>query len=97
MDPEREGLFTPASEPATGRLMDFKAVNRDQPTVIIDAVNAYFHAEQDRLVAVAPPREWIEAEAIKGHTTRTMWRMKKKLYGERGASRGFSDFMNRTL
>eukprot|EP00959_Pyramimonas_sp_CCMP1952_P011017 230807-Pyramimonas_sp.AAC.1 len=26
-----------------------------------------------------------------------MWRMKKKLYGERDASRGFSDFMNRTL
>ncbi|CAK0822283.1 unnamed protein product [Prorocentrum cordatum] len=97
MDPEREGLFTPASEPATGRLMDFKAVNRDQPTVIIDAVNAYFHAEQDRLVAVVPPREWVEAEAIKGNTTRTMWRMKKKLYGERDASRGFSDFMNRIL
>ncbi|CAK0850526.1 unnamed protein product, partial [Prorocentrum cordatum] len=97
MDPEREGLFTPASEPTTGRLIDFKAVKRDQPTVIIDAVNAYFHAEQDRLVAVVPPREWIEAEAIKGNTTRTMWRMKKKLYGERDASRGFSDFMNRTL
>ncbi|CAK0836500.1 unnamed protein product, partial [Prorocentrum cordatum] len=97
MDPKREGLFTPASEPTTGRLIDFKAVKRDQPTVIVDAVNAYFHAEQDRLVAVVPPREWIEAEAIKGNTTRTMWRMKKKLYGERDASRGFSDFMNRTL
>ncbi|CAK0831086.1 unnamed protein product, partial [Prorocentrum cordatum] len=97
MDPEREGLFTPASEPATGRFIDFKAVKRNQPTVIIDAVNAYFHAEQDRLVAVVPPREWIEAEAIKGNTTRTMWRRMKKLYGERDASRGFSDFMNRTL
>ncbi|CAK0818910.1 unnamed protein product [Prorocentrum cordatum] len=97
MDPEREGLFTPASEPTTGRLIDFKAVKRDQPTIIIDAVNAYFHADQDRLVAVVPPREWVEAEALKGNTTRTMWRMKKKLYGEGDASRGFSDFMNRTL
>ncbi|CAK0814682.1 unnamed protein product, partial [Prorocentrum cordatum] len=87
MDPEREGLFTPASEPTTGRLIDFKAVKRNQPTVIINAVNAYFHADQDRLVAVVPPREWIEAEALKGNTARTMWRMKKKLYGERDASR----------
>ncbi|CAK0871316.1 unnamed protein product, partial [Prorocentrum cordatum] len=97
MDPEREGLFTPASEPTTGRLIDFKAVKMNQPTVIIDAVNAYFHAMQDRLVAVVPPKEWMEAEALKGNTTRTMWRMKKKLYGERDASRGFSDFMTGTL
>eukprot|EP00959_Pyramimonas_sp_CCMP1952_P236655 4945743-Pyramimonas_sp.AAC.1 len=39
----------------------------------------------------------MEAEALKGNTTRTMWRMKKKLYGERDASRGFSDFMTGTL
>ena len=47
VDPHREGLFTPSSENTTRRLIDFRAVKLGHSTVIIDAVNAYFHAEQD--------------------------------------------------
>ena len=68
MDPTREGLFTPSNEPTTGRLIDFKAVKFNQPTIIMDAVNAYFNAAQDGDVVVQPPDEWIQAEALKGNS-----------------------------
>ena len=97
MDPGREGLFTPSSEPTTGRLIDFKAVKHNQLTVLLDAVNAYFNALQDGDVVVEPPREWVQAEAIKGNTTKTLWKLRKKLYGQRDASVGFSDFMQSVL
>ena len=82
MDPGREGLFTPSSEPTTGRLIDFKAVKYNQLTVLLDAVNAYFNALQDGDVVVEPPREWVQAEALKGNTTKTLWKLRKKLYGQ---------------
>ena len=97
MDPTREGLFTPSSEPTTGRLIDLKAVKRGLLTVLLDAVNAYFNALQDGDVVVEPPREWLQAEALKGNTTKTLWKLKKKLYGQRDASKGFSDFMQGIL
>ena len=97
MDPGREGLFTPSSEPTTGRLIDFKAVKYNQLTVLLDAVNAYFNALQDGNVVVEPPREWVQAEALKGNTTKTLWKLRKKLYGQRNASVGFSDFMQGVL
>ena len=93
MDPTREGLFTPSSEPTLGRLIECKAVKFNQPTIIMDAVNAYFNAEQNGDVVVQPPDEWIQAEALKGNTAKTMWKLVKKLYGQRDASKGFSDFM----
>ena len=78
MDPGREGLFTPSSEPTTGRLIDFKAVKYNQLTVLLDAVNAYFNALQDGNVVVEP-------------------QLRKKLYGQRDASMGFSDFTQGVL
>ena len=40
MDPTREGLFTPSSEPTTGRLIDFKMVKKGLLTVLLDAETA---------------------------------------------------------
>ena len=53
----------------TGRLIDFKAAKLGQPTVILDAICAYFNAPQNGNVCVRPPAERLEAEALKGNTT----------------------------
>ena len=64
MDPTREGLFTPSSEPTTGRLIDFKAVKFNQATILMDAVHAYFNAAQNGDVVAQLPDEWIQTEAF---------------------------------
>ncbi len=69
MDPTREGLFTPSSEPTTGRLIDFEVVKKGLLTVLLDAINAYFNALQEGDAVVEPPREWLQAEDLKGNTT----------------------------
>ena len=33
----------------------------------------------------------------KGNKTKTLWKLKKKLYGQHDASQGFSDFMQGIL
>ncbi len=88
MDPTREGPFTPSSEPTTGRLIDFKAVKKGLLTVLLYAINACFNALQEGDVVVEPPREWLQAEPLKGNTTKTLWKLRKKLYGQRDASKG---------
>ena len=54
MDPYREGLFTPSSTNTTSRLIDFKAVQFGQPTAVLGAVCAYFHAVQGGDVRACP-------------------------------------------
>ena len=61
--------------------------------MLLDAINAYFNALQDGNVVVQPPKEWIQAQKLAGNVAKTLWKLKKKLYGQRDASKGFSDFM----
>jgi len=93
LDPFRDDVFTPSSTPTTSRLIDFKATKLSQPTFIADAVNAYFNAIEPELVYTQPPREWLAVQGLKGERTDVVWRLKKKLYGERDASVGFNDFV----
>ena len=61
--------------------------------MIIDAKNAYFHAEEDELVAVDPPEEWLEEWVATGGDPRVMWKLLRQLYGRRKASKKFSEYV----
>ncbi len=83
----------PSSEPTTGRLTDPEVGKLQQKTMFLDAVNAGVNALQDGYVVVQPPAERAQAEALRGNTTKTTWKLLKKLYGQLDGSRGFNDFM----
>ena len=56
LDPTRDDVFTPASEPTTNRVIDFTAVKRAWLVLLGDAVNAYFNAVEKELVYCNPPQ-----------------------------------------
>ena len=56
----REDLYTAASTSNTERIVDILACSWLKDKMIIDAKNAYFHADEDELVYVTPPPEWID-------------------------------------
>ncbi len=60
-------------------MIDFKAVKKDQVTVLLDAIRAYFSALQDGYVPVEPSREGEQAEALRGNTRKNLWKLLKKL------------------
>ncbi len=85
MWPASSAAWTPRGKVSSRRrasrppLIDLKAVKKALLTVLLDAVNAYLNALQDSDVMVEPPRERLQAEALKGNTTKTFWKLKKKL------------------
>ena len=52
----RDDLFTPASTTTTEAVIDVIAVRKSWPTFIIEAKNAYFHADEDEVVVCAPTK-----------------------------------------
>ena len=56
LDPFRDDVYTPASEQPTARVIDLIMVKRGWLAVVIDAVCAYFQAEEDENVDTEPPR-----------------------------------------
>lgn len=97
MDPNMEGVYTPASNQATSRVIDIIAVKKKQKTQIGDASNAYFHAEETEEIYVQPPAEWLARQRKRHLPDHVMWRMKKQLYGRRKASKAFNEFMVKEL
>eukprot|EP00972_Heterocapsa_arctica_P105488 15543541-Heterocapsa_arctica.AAC.1 len=61
--------------------------------MIIDAKNAYFHGEEDELVAVEPPDEWLEKCVQDGGDEDVVWKLVKQLYGRRKASKVFNEYV----
>ena len=91
LDPDMEGLFTVATAPVTGRIMDFFATQHGYKRVIGDATNAYFNTPQNRLVYALPPPELRQRLRDQGLDDDVVMVLRKKLYGERDASVEFGD------
>ncbi len=71
--------------------MSISLLCRRERTIIIDAKNAYFHAEEEEIY-VTPPQEYIDLLARQGKSTAVMWRLHKQLYGRRRAGQKFNEF-----
>ena len=70
-------MFAAAFDFSTSRLVDYKSVECDYPTFVFDVTSAYTHAEEDELIFLKPPPEWIEEKGAR------LWRAKKIIYGRR--------------
>ncbi|CAK0896486.1 unnamed protein product, partial [Prorocentrum cordatum] len=93
-DPDLEGLFKAGATSSTGRLIDQHAVQHGYNTMVLDAQNAYFHADEDEEVYVDPPVEWVKRNHARGGKIgRPWWKMKKQLYGKRKASKKFNQYV----
>lgn len=83
MDPYRDDLFVPGAAHSTGRVIDYIGVKEELVTVEIDAVDAYYNAEETEAVYVPAPIEFIEARRAAGLSTDVVWRRRKQLLGRR--------------
>lgn len=97
MDPNMEGVYTPASGNSTSRVIDAIAVKKKQKGMIGDAPNACFHAEETEESYVEPPEEWLQRKRDNGRDDDVKWRRKKQLYGRRKASKAFNECMVKQL
>ena len=97
LDPFRDDVYTPASEQPTARIIDLIMVKRGWPAVVIDAVCAYFQAEEDENVFTEPPREWLQKMKAEGDHTDYVWKLVRQLYGRRGASSAFQQLVEKIL
>ena len=89
---EREGLFTVATAPTKGRLLDFFAVLRQYKRLVGDACNAYFHTPQNRQVYFVLPEELRQRVREQGGDPEgKVGVLRKKLDSERDASVEFGD------
>ena len=92
LDPHREGLFTVATAPTTGRLLDYYATKHRYKRLVGDATNAYFHTPQNRKVYIELPEEAKRRIRTKGvNPDDFIAVLRRKLYGERDASVEFGD------
>ena len=76
------GVFAPSSTPSTGRVI----VPESQEVV------PNIHSRRDEECYVDPPAEWLEQQAASGNPTSVLWRLRKQLYGRRGAGTHCVDF-----
>jgi hypothetical protein len=91
MDPYRDDLFVPGAAHSTGRVIDYIGVKEELVTVEIDAVDAYYNAEETEAVYVPAPIEFIEARRAAGLSTDVAWRLRKQLTGRRAACSNWND------
>ena len=94
---KRTDLYTPASTSNAERVIDLLAVKQKKSRMIIDAKNAYFHADEDEDVAVDPPEVWMKWWIDNGGSPTVTWRLKKQLYGRRKASQKFQEYVSKVL
>jgi hypothetical protein len=78
-------VFAAASDFATSRLVDYKAVRCGYPTFVFDVTSAYTHADEDEQVFLEPPEE---EKAIHGDC---LWESVKVIYGRRKGARSWQD------
>jgi hypothetical protein len=78
-------VFAAASDFATSRLVDYKAVRCSYPTFVFDVTSAYTHADEDEQVFLEPPEE---EKAIHGDC---LWESVKVIYGRRKGARSWQD------
>ena len=94
---KREDLYTPSSTSLSERGIDVIAAGRNQPTILLDAKNAYLHVIEEEFVVCTPPACWMKHHVQNGGKETDVWQLKKQLYGRRKASFEFSKFVNKLL
>eukprot|EP00971_Amphidinium_carterae_P344215 6484464-Amphidinium_carterae.1 len=92
-DPDQDGLFTPSSHPSSGFIIDCYAAKTGKLTRIADATNAYWHVPETEEVYAEALEEMKSQRKEQGLEYDIVLLLKKKLYGKRDASVGFSDYM----
>ena len=93
LDPWRTDLFAPATSPSTCRIIDFVAVRRQWPTLIADALRAFYHASETEEVYVDPPWEWLQEQPDQT----VKWQLLKQLPGRRKAAQAWVEFVAEVL
>lgn len=97
----RDDLYTTSASVAatTDTVLDVIALQEGQQRMIVDATNAYVHAEEKQVVYCKSPPEWFDYEETQGrsHDRYMLFRHRKKLYGRQDASQAFNDYLNSVL
>ena len=84
---KREDLFAPATSPGGSRIVDFHAVKRGYPTMIIDAESAFMHVLMTEEAYCEPPQEWLDRHP---ECKDYVWKVLRQMQGQRGASQGWT-------
>ena len=98
LDPQRDGVFAPASLGTTSRLIDFLVLkekgqrNNPMVTFVADCVSAFLQTDQKEECYVVPPLEWKAARKQAGLSEDCMWKLKKQLPGQRAAGHEWTEF-----
>ena len=71
-----DDLFSPASGASTDRYIDYFAAKQMTKVLLVDARNAYFHAEEKDVIFCTPPKEYLKMLAVQGKSTDILWRLR---------------------
>ena len=82
---QRDDLFTPGSTHNENRVIDHLSLKHGLPSFTVDAVDAYYHADEEEDVYTEAPPEVLAAARAKGDTRDLVWRLRKQLPGRRQA------------
>ena len=81
----RDDLHTPGAGASSSRVIDRMACEREVPTFIGEASDAFFHADEEEPAWKRPPPEYLERRRKAKKDTNILWQLLKTLPGRRAA------------
>jgi len=90
-------FFAPATGGSTSRIILIYALFEGLWTFIFDASSAFLHVPEIEFVVVNPPQEYLDAEVAAGRRGDCLWRMRRTLYGRRGAAQAWTTWLSGEL